>query len=668
MEIVNHSTDENFCKKLGVKMMYRHLFDHFFLVTVQEILRPEAKQNFLNAARRSINLNAEELRNMANRRIESIEQYFLAHIKNDIDVLRKDLGLRSNTEIFDWLRSAFSSAARRISRAPRGVPVAKETVQPEFRFIENPAALLELEMQMTQSQNSNEEQGAKGQLKMMVNKRIPELILENMDNSVKQLYKVMRHNYQDKKELIEKFKDKVKTSSHNLLLKVINCNDLLGTYDVILMSNLKIVQHIAKKYHRRFTVEDARKTTLRNLIQREDDIELEELFEDFKYTWEKRVTTSVLDNHQDVFAFAFQCAQDFNAIDLIKTIIQDGLETPMIKFMLIDRNEDGCDIKEYMLMNSVITTLIKNLHNKLIEFSYELLRIDTDSKVNENISKVKIDHCDKNTLLKTVNLDEIVVENYYFSTKNETKLVFDMDLIENEVARHLIKYKPIKAEDADLTYYAFKNSKGTENMQLLKKLVKQIGPIPLDSGIKNDLKKMTEEDLKATRQFLLEVAGPIYLGVRFEDPEKKLLEAIYDLKISRPPVLRLENSHVSIAQIGPMFDFINESLNPAAPTRSLTSEQEKAIQQIDRETHQKLAEEMREFMDGYDTSLREQMATCIVGGSIDIDNVPKCLLDSLTFGQVGAVEAELVRKLASRQKKPQNTMVRHYEEMDEENM
>jgi hypothetical protein len=51
MDLVNNSQNEVYGKNLGIKMLYRHLFDHFFLVTMQETLSPQARNQLQHCSK-----------------------------------------------------------------------------------------------------------------------------------------------------------------------------------------------------------------------------------------------------------------------------------------------------------------------------------------------------------------------------------------------------------------------------------------------------------------------------------------------------------------------------------------------------------------------------------------------------------------------------------------
>jgi hypothetical protein len=655
-----------YCKKLGLKLLYRHMFDHFFLISLQEILGPQEKERFREASRGSIDLRRRELNTMADRRIENIEQYFLAHVKNDIEMLRRDLSLRNVTDAFDWIRNSFSLAAKNLSGQIRNQAVVTERIQPNLEYFDNPVSLLTLEESKSQKQNSNDEQGAKGVLKMLVNKRIPLNVLESLPQTdeavkVKELFKVMRHNFLASTDIFSKFKESVVTSPHGLLKLVVEKQEFLTSYAAVVMSSFKLVNIFNTKYSRAFTFDESLTKTLRSL----KDPEVEDAFEDFVNTWKNIITPSILEAHKDVFEFAFMCAQDFDAMTITKDIIEKGLDTPVFRFLFIDRNEQ--EGKEFIYIKSVVSTMVNRLHNRIMELANKILGINEDPK-HQASQGVYIEYCNRDSFVGQIDLQATVLQNYYFNSQpeRETSLVFDFNVIENECARMLLK-KKILVDDKDLTNYAFKYSRGTQNVQYLKKMAAIFGEVALDPRIKGELQRLEKEDRQSVKDFILEVGELVYLNYKYDNPQEILLNILGTSKISRPSGLRLEE--VQVSQLSPMYNFIcGQSSDLLASGQTLTPDELAALRKLNIGQIEAIVNEAREIVNNYGDAqtiaslMDTEMATFF-------DSELPGVLTKLKFKSIGSIESELAaRRQQVPQPAPQRRQTVRSEMMDAENM
>jgi hypothetical protein len=645
MDIVNNSRNDQYCKDLGIKMIYRHLFDHFFLVTQQEILDNASRANFREAAEAVIDVTRVELQTMANRKVENIDQYFLAHVKNDIEMLKRDLGLRNSVEVFDWLRAAYSKAAFRISRGAAGVVCPPENVQPPREYLTNAQRLLNEEEEMRHRQKSDESQGAKGIVKMLIHKRINEKMLKDLgDNSTPisfvQLYSVLRHNYQDLNGVIEIFNDQVKNSSFSLLKNVVNYQTLLADYAEIVMANYDLSRLLSKKYNRCFTLEESRTTTLASL----NDSEVEEAFERFRFVWNEVIDRKYLKNqkHEEVFQFAFMCAQTFDATAIKDGILRQGMDSPIFHFLLIDRND--CDDSDSLFMKAVVGTLIKQFHNKLVDQALEILGVDINSaEKKDDKSSIQLEHCNKSSFIRPVDLKSCIFKNYYFRTEieHETKLVFDMATIETECARQLLRHK-ILVDEADLPYYAFKFSKKTENLNYLHRLGKKLPKLELGEAAKTEANRLDETEAQAVIDFLLEVAEPVLLNHLYDSPHISLAEVVADTKVDKPPRLRLDD--FTVAQIPALYAYLTAATIETALNDPLTEEQISAFELVDVKRIKTLIAEIKETYQGYADKQNEMKGQAVEIFGVETDDLPEAL-QRLTFGQLIAVEKAYKSKI-----------------------
>ena len=637
MDLVNNSQNEVYGRNLGIKMLYRHLFDHFFLVTMQETLSPQAKINFNTAARQCINIQREDLRQMANRRIETLEQYFLAHIKNNIEVLRRDLSLRNTKEIFDWLRAAYSRSAYRISRTPQ---VSGETIQPENEKMLNPQRLLTDEQELSQKQNSSDIQGAKGIVMMLLNKRIPHTLLNKLEDKEKkinfsQLYSVMRHNHQDKTEILTKFEEAVKSSPFKLASGLVTYEMLLKKYANIIMGIYGIVRLIARKYHRAFTLEESKNKTLADL--KDEDVVTE--FKKFENVW-KKIIPEFSETHSEVFNFNFMCNQNFDPSIITAEILEKQLNTPVYRFLMIDRADDDTDESTYM--NAVVSTLVNNIHNKLIDEAYKVLGVDPAAIAKDEQSSLKLEYCNSSNLIGPVDFGSIVLKSYYFHTDpdKENQMVFDMPTIEAECAKKVIKQK-ILVDGNYLSYYSFKYSKKTENLKYLNILKTKFKDIGLPESLKTELGRLSESDKKAVKDFALELAEPIQLQNLEGNPSLKAHKLPEYSKVYKPARLRLDE--LAISQIPALYDYLEELDLSSKLIAPLKPDQDKAIRLVDIDRLESLYSEIEASYKAYPDKQEILKTMSVSDYGIEVDDLPKDVQD-LVYGNLSAIRKAILER------------------------
>jgi len=101
-------------------LFLRHLFDHMLLTIIPETLTAANKETY-DAKMQSIvdfkNPNIKELYGkMSGKEVHNYMEYFLAHVKNDIEILKSELHFENPVEIFDWLRATMTVAVEKIHK------------------------------------------------------------------------------------------------------------------------------------------------------------------------------------------------------------------------------------------------------------------------------------------------------------------------------------------------------------------------------------------------------------------------------------------------------------------------------------------------------------------------------------------------------------------------
>jgi hypothetical protein len=451
--------------------------------------------------------------------------------------------------------------------------------------------------------------------------------------SLVQLYSVLRHNYQDPSMIISLFNENVKNSSFGLLTSIVNYQALLSDYSEIVMANYSITRILSRKYHRKFTLEEARSVTLESL----QDPEVEKNFYRFEKAWTNLIP-KYLQNHPDVFSFAFMCAQNFDANAIKDLILAQGLKTPVFQFLLVDRQD--CQDADSLFMKAVIGSLIKHLHNKLIDLSLEVRGLKGNS-AKEDSDSIKLEHCSESSFVKSIDYTSAVLKNYYFRTEveHENKLVFDLASIEAECSK-LITFRKILVEEGDLLYYSFKYSKKTENLGFLNKLRKKLSETTLHESIKTELNRLEDTEVKTTIDFLLEVAEPVLLNHLYDSPHTSLAEVVESLRVDRPARLRLDNLYVG--QIPALYAYLTASAMESQLQTPLSEDQQKSLEQLNNNQLTALVDEIAETYQEFAEN-KDLVIKTAIKDVLDLDHLPASI-GNITFGQLGSLQRELKQR------------------------
>ena len=85
-----------------------------------------------------------------------------------------------------------------------------------------------------------------------------------------------------------------------------NVQEVLPCYADIVYSHLDLVNEMNALYNGKYTKEEARQTTLKQLLEENQDTVLREKYERFRHMW-KDVIPTIKDKHSAMFNIAFMC-------------------------------------------------------------------------------------------------------------------------------------------------------------------------------------------------------------------------------------------------------------------------------------------------------------------------------------------------------------------------
>jgi hypothetical protein len=656
MDLVNNSRNVEYIRTFSIRMTFRHLFDHYFFLIAPQLLNENQRPNFDRACREGIDLNLPELKVMANRPIHSYIEYFLAHIKNDIELLRRDLRLNSTADIFDWLRAILSQTVERILPMNSIQVVPVDQLTPPNAVINNPRDVLIKQDENMAKQKRIEETGCSGVAKFLVNKRIKEEHLKFMQpaqiEQTMALYRILRHNYLEAKDIDHEFERYVQVSSSQLLIPVYRYKDLLPKFYDILETNTAIARYISSQYSMKFTKEKVRNVTIRSL----NDNELSDKLDRFIRLWTEDMP-KYESQFPEIFSFAFMCQQNLDVFEWIKNIVNLKDESTIHNFMFISRDDD--DSNDIIYIKAIVRSLIDNFHNKLVKLANKVLTGEEevvhnqragDRRSKDDDEAIFLGQCKRENVVGAVPIDEVIRANYFFESdcNKETNLLFDMERIEYLLAK-AIKRPIIRFDDGDIKYYGFKNSQTVLKEENLKNLIKCIEPgTKLPPKVKDDTEKLSQEDLLRLDSFITDLGEHIYLNFEYKQLDEKLLKFV-------PPEMPVPTGiNLGIVKLNHLPDL--KKIIVKAKTSSLISNQtddidpviEKILIGLHVDMLTELIQEMQEYIEGYGI---DKVSDMQLSDFISVPGIPDAV-GPLKFGQLGSVSKILEEKKEAREQRP----------------
>jgi hypothetical protein len=366
----------------------RHMFDHMLIISLPEILDSSDASKFTESLKELLPYHvkkfSEIMGRMAGRQIKNHNEYFLAHVKNDIETLSQQFNFKNPIQIFDYMRAILSTVAEKILAGKR---MTSSDVLVEENLLTNAALILPRQQEIADKIRDNEldmKSVFKAILFRNVKRGLMKGIFPRNGLQFEHVYRFMRHNDLNTKYIMDKFHQKLGSGSTNGLLKnIVNYQDILKDFPVMVEANVRIAQHFNLNYDRAYNFDEASELD----IMRLDDQALKRLYSEFQRVWNE-VIPMYEDKFPEVFSFAFMCQQNLNVKDFV-----DGLMAPggakLRKFLFIDPKEYS-DIN-LLYMSSIVRTFIDKFHNMIVDKINKVLKLDTSDE--RNVGKKNIEYC-----------------------------------------------------------------------------------------------------------------------------------------------------------------------------------------------------------------------------------------------------------------------------------
>ena len=648
---VRNFQNDKYLNFLGLKIIFRHLLDHLSLITKKVQLSGETLKVFEDTLTRVVDLNRPEIATMANRRIDSPLKYVLAHIKNDIQVLKNHLKLRNGTDACNWVSGMMSLYVENQLANNPGAINPKPNIPDTY--LETPLSLLTLQQEMINKMTAVDLAGADGLFRIIVHNQLSgEALLKGLKTmgvspNILKLSKVMRHNYTDKAQMLSAFQDKCTTAS-DLIYDISKYESLMKDFSDIVMSIWNLVKLIARRYNNQLNFEQASSKT----IGETEDEEIIKAFDTFIEMWEPRSPLRThIDNFSEIFSFAYMCQQDLNVMGWIDRIRRQKHNSTLINFMLVSTKE--FEDKELLHMKSVIRTIIGNMQNKFVAKIDKILGIDEKYTDKKSLSQLQ-----REDLLPQMSLEELISQHYWFSTETlkETTLVFDMPRIELSLAK-LLKRPMFKVDEEDLPHFNFRSAetKATTNQAILTKLFAHIKEVDLPDTIIKEINKKAQPDLEEILTYLLDLAEVIYNRYKFTKPEVKLQALMEELMNDISSPLDSWNFRdLCLNHMKNLYDLCKNSILKLnlenQPEVAFPADFEEGLRTMEDKYLEILLHEMKETLSAYAGEALNQVLSETIDSFLDPESElrTECpewqVLCKLTFSNIKRIEAEYTNR------------------------
>ena len=512
VQALKNKGSEHILTTFYVNLIIRHLFDHMLIISLPEILEEQDSKAFVGSLKGLLPYEKKEFSEifgrMSGRKITNHSEYFLAHVKNDIDMLSQEFRFRNPIKIFDYLRGILSKIPEEILK---GKKLDGANLLIDENDLKNPELLLPIQQSIADKIRDNE-LDLKTVFKNILFRNIKTGLMTNLFQKsgpkFEMIYQIMRHNRFDRNSIKQEFLAKLTTSNFGLLKNVVNYDTILRDFPEILDANIKLSYHFNTNYDRAYNLDEASELDILTL----DDSNLKKLYAEFKRVWQSLIPLHA-DKNPEVFSFAFMCQADLNVKDYIDNIIDNG-QTKLLKFLMVDPNE--YNDKSLIYMKSIIRTLVEKFHNQFVDKIGKVLQLDTTEE--KNMIRKNIEYCTLDDYVGVCDWEQHVMDNFWYETtvEGENRIHFDLKRIEYLCAQDM-KKPMINFDEKDIKYYNFKNTKISLFEHNLQELIKKVKHVPLPPDQVELFEELSEQATNKSYEFILEIGNYILGNFMFND-------------------------------------------------------------------------------------------------------------------------------------------------------
>lgn len=491
-----------------VERILTHFFDNAYLLlypTINIDIKDKIDQIYSNAFKSDP--NQETFKIINNTRIQSYEDYYLAHLMFDIEQIMN----KCNVSIKDTVR-LFNEAIIQMAESLAQKSTISNTIQHTLCGERNLFGNTNLNLGLINSrldQWSEEETNIKKQefnfaLKKMSLKEIREFFPVHYYNC--QLFRNIPI-----KNLSSMFEDSIKENwiqrDYPYLCHFMNIREVLPVYSRIVLAHLNLVTSINETLGGLYSVEEARVTQLDRIL--DENFQIKDAYKEFQEVW-KNVIPPIKLKHSSMFNIAFMCQRNLDPDDYFNKLTQPELLT-LMDVILIES-----DTNEGIFLLGIIQTLVKWQEEQLNKARALLNRPKCKSKFAMKLQK--------EDYLEGVNQNSLVEENAFFSLNfNQENMVrFNYHNIEQKLATVLSENKLIPIFEKDtpncIQFFQFKGGEeSSQKWKIVEKVLGRINREDMDIDLRERFEASALPELENIKSYLSLVCLELYKQVIYDD-------------------------------------------------------------------------------------------------------------------------------------------------------
>ena len=389
-------------------LFIRHLFDHMFLTILPETLTT-TKEAFNAKVKQIINYDQPLIKElygkMSGKEIHNHMEYFLAHVKNDIDVLAKELLFENPVDIFDWTRAMLTTLVEKMHKGAEfrqsDIAILTETdvTQPKQLIIEqekNIEAMVSTDI------------STKFVVKSVFFRKVDGELLRDFMREYKDeshfIYQFLRHNKFERTKLFAEFNKQLEVSDCTLLKLIVKYNHVLKEFPRMVKANLDLAYYLMNNYSRLYNFDEASSVDILSL----PDPRIKELFKEFEYVWE-HIIPKHEDTNPEIFSFAYLCQQNLNVDGFIKRIRAAG-GAMLVNLVFVDSKVYAS--QDLLYMKAILETFIKKFHNMFVEHINKVMQIEL-----ADVDRTMAEFCDEGSFMSSHNYEPLIESNFWYNTE-----------------------------------------------------------------------------------------------------------------------------------------------------------------------------------------------------------------------------------------------------------
>jgi hypothetical protein len=559
---------------LEYNFYFRHVVDHLYLSAVMLFIPPQEQKNFndlIDGIIKVKDVNSEAAR-LKPGQITNSQKYFLAHVKNDLDKIADLVKVDKNIDILEWFKAVLSKMAEKI--------ISNSAVDPQTKLyldraiFNNPQNIIKEQETRTDKMANATVNKLKTTL-MDFTKRTVDFstvdVPANIKTTLKTVYNLCNHHHPNASSIKTLFKQNLDAlkSKYELLY-------VIGKYEVILMEfpriltpQLELCRYVTRKYNNKITKEEAASTK----ILASGDPVMEELHSNCLVSWD--IINKYKAEFPEIFSFGFMCEQGIEIEEYQKRVC-DKNRAVVYDFVITDSSDDNVQkvneqgnvisTESYKFMKSIISSLIKNLHNRVVELINKQLGSekevvkqdemgDKEQKKRQQGGKIELAKGQNEIstrCLRTIKLEDSIQDDLVqleldlsneikmhasVDTNNLGKFILDYDKLQEKLAQ-LMRKPLILADDADLTKFQFSTKCGASETRMteLQIFFRHVSKKSKDDTLEptNEVKEFIEnldhqnDPEKARKVFLLvvEICEYLHASLQFKDTETPVVALV----------------------------------------------------------------------------------------------------------------------------------------------